>query len=304
LEVAGVGSTPEGAQRPEWLFVFTSYSAQRLIPLALLAPALGERRLPRFAQRYGDIPQARDGADQLALFHRIFKNEGMELYRILESLLFATDRPLTAKALAQKVQEAARVAPGLETEPHAKVAAAEIDAALAQLRESYDTSGSSLVVAEVAGGFVLKTRPEFAAWTNRLFDAPKAPKLSQPALETLAVIAYRQPIGRAEIEAVRGVAVDGVVATLLERKVIRIAGRSDLPGRPLLYETTPLFLELFGLKALDELPNADELRRLQPETPAHAPEQLEASLVAPDAAPAEAGGPDRPEVAAAAPAAD
>jgi segregation and condensation protein B len=232
------------------------------------------------------------------------KNEGMELSRILESLLFATDRPLTAKALGQKVHEAAKAAPGLETEPHARATVGEIEAALGQLREFYAASGSSLVVAEVAGGFVLKTRPEFAAWTNRLLDAPKAPKLSQPALETLAVIAYRQPIGRAEIESVRGVAVDGVVATLLERRVIRIAGRAEQPGRPLLYETTPLFLELFGLKGLDELPNADELRRLQPETPAHAPEQLEVSLVEPDAAPAEAGGPDRPEVAVAAPTTD
>ena len=232
------------------------------------------------------------------------KNEGMELSRILESLLFATDRPLTAKALVQKLHDAAKVAPGLETEPYAKTTLGEIDAALEQLREFYQGAGSSLVVAEVAGGYVLKTRPEFSAWTNRLFDAPKAPKLSQPALETLAVIAYRQPIGRAEIESVRGVAVDGVVATLMERKVIRIAGRSEQPGRPLLYETTPLFLELFGLKSLDELPNADELRRLQPETPPHAPEQLEVSLVASDGAPAEAGGPDRPEVAAAAPTTD
>jgi segregation and condensation protein B len=235
---------------------------------------------------------------------RIIKHEGMELSRILESLLFATDRPLTAKALAQALHEAAKVSPGPETVLYAKTNVAEIAAALDQLREWQQSSGSTLVVAEVAGGYVLRTRPEYAAWTNRLFDAPKAPKLSQPALETLAVIAYRQPIGRAEIESVRGVAVDGVVATLLERKVIRIAGRSEQPGRPLLYETTPLFLELFGLKALDELPNADELRRLQPETPPHAPEQLEVSLVAPDGAPAEAGGPDRPEVAAAAPTTD
>jgi len=228
----------------------------------------------------------------------------MELSRILESLLFATDRPLTAKALAQTLHEAAKVSPGPETAHYAKTNVGEITAALDRLREWQQGSGSTLVVAEVAGGYVLRTRTEFAAWTNRLFDAPKAPKLSQPALETLAVIAYRQPIGRAEIESVRGVAVDGVVATLMERKVIRIAGRSEQPGRPLLYETTPLFLELFGLKSLDELPNADELRRLQPETPPHAPEQLEVSLVAPDGAPAEAGGPDRPEVAAAAPTTD
>jgi segregation and condensation protein B len=168
-----------------------------------------------------------------------------------------------------------------------------------------DTSGSSLLVQGVAGGYLLKTRPELAFWTNRLFNAPKAPRLSQPALETLAVIAYRQPIGRAEIESVRGVAVDGVVATLLERKVIRIAGRSEQPGRPLLYETTPLFLELFGLKGLEELPNADELRRLQPPPePSHAPEQLEVSLIDTDATPAPAGGQDRSEVAETAPTTD
>jgi segregation and condensation protein B len=102
------------------------------------------------------------------------------------------------------------------------------------------------------------------------------------------------------------VAVDGVVATLLERKVIRVAGRSEQPGRPLLYETTPLFLELFGLKSLDELPNADELRRLQPPEISHAPEQqqLEVGLVTADATPAAAGGPDRPEDAPPPPATD
>jgi segregation and condensation protein B len=150
----------------------------------------------------------------------------------------------------------------------------------------------------IAGGYLLKTRPEFSVWTNKLFEQPKAPKLSQPALETLAVIAYRQPVGRAEIESVRGVAVDGVVATLMERKVIRVAGRSEQPGRPLLYETTPLFLELFGLKNLDELPNADELRRMQPPETPHAPEQQQlevVGLVPADATPPPEGGPDRPQ---------
>ena len=229
----------------------------------------------------------------------------MELSRILESLLFATDRPLTAKAMVQVLHEAARVSPGPESALHAKVSVGQVETALGQLRATLDSGDSSLTLAEVAGGYVLKTRPEFAAWTNRLFDAPKAARLSQPALETLAVIAYRQPIGRAEIEAVRGVAVDGVVATLLERKVIRVAGRAEQPGRPLLFETTPLFLELFGLKNLNELPNADELRRLQPEiAPTHAPEQLEVCLVEGDSAPAPAGGPDRPERAATAPTTD
>jgi segregation and condensation protein B len=231
----------------------------------------------------------------------------MDLSRIVEALLFATDRPLTPKAIAQTLAEAAKFAPTPETAPHARSGPVEIEAALDLLRAQLEADGSSLMVQGVAGGFQLKTRPEFAVWTNKLFDAPKSPRLSQPALETLAVIAYRQPIGRAEIESVRGVAVDGVVATLLERKVIRVAGRSELPGRPLLYETTPLFLELFGLKSLDELPNADELRRLQPPPePSHAPEQqqLDVDLVPADAAPAHPGGSDRPEATSAAPATD
>ena len=230
----------------------------------------------------------------------------MDLSRIVESLLFASDRPLTPKAIAHALREAAKFSPTPETTEHEKAGVPEVEAALEQLRAHLESSGSSLQVLAVSGGFQLKTRPEFAVWTNKLFDQPKAARLSQPALETLAVIAYRQPIGRAEIESVRGVAVDGVVATLLDRKVIKIAGRSEQPGRPLLYETTPLFLELFGLRSLDELPNADELRRLQPPPePPHVPEQqqLEVGLVPPDAESAEPGGQDRsptPEPAAAA----
>ena len=231
----------------------------------------------------------------------------MDLPRIIESLLFATDRPLTPKAIAHALTSAARFTPSDATTPFEKITAADIEAAIEQLNTLLTESNSALMVQGISGGYALKTRPEFAPWTGRLFEQPKPAKLSQPALETLAVIAYRQPISRAEIESVRGVAVDGVVATLMERKVIAIAGRSEQPGRPLLYETTPIFLELFGLKNLDELPNADELRRLQPppETP-HAPQQteLEVELATADAAPAPAGGPDRPADAEAAPAAE
>jgi segregation and condensation protein B len=232
----------------------------------------------------------------------------MDLPRIVESLLFATDRPLTPKAIAHALHHAARFSPGTETSTFEKTTTTEIETAIEQLNADLAEKSSSLMVQGIAGGYVLKTRSEFAVWTNKLFEQPKAPRLSQPALETLAFIAYRQPIGRAEIESVRGVAVDGVVATLLERKVIRVAGRSEQPGRPLLYETTPLFLELFGLKNLEELPNADELRRLQPaETLSHAPEQqqqLEVGLVPANAAPEDAGGPDRPEDPAPSPATD
>jgi segregation and condensation protein B len=242
----------------------------------------------------------------LAFCLQFFEDGGMDLPRIVESLLFATDRPLTAKAIAHVLHEAVKFSPSPETAPYEKATPDEVEAALEQLRAQLETGGSSLLVQGVAGGYQLKTRPEFAVWTNKLFDQPRTTRLSQPAMETLAVIAYRQPIGRAEIESVRGVAVDGVLATLLERKVIRVAGRSEQPGRPLLYETTPLFLELFGLKSLDELPNADELRRLQPAETPHAPQQqqLDAGFIPGDEPAAPAGGSDRPEDPAPAPAAD
>jgi segregation and condensation protein B len=229
----------------------------------------------------------------------------MDLPRIIEALLFATDRPLTSKAIVHALREAVKFSPSEATLAQEKAGVEEVEAALEQLRSELESGGSSLQVVAIAGGYLLKTRPETAVWTNRLFEKPKSPRLSQPALETLAVIAYRQPIGRAEIESVRGVAVDGVLATLLDRKIVRISGRSEQPGRPLLYETTPLFLEVFGLKDLDELPNADELRRLQPPSePEHAPiqPQLEGLLPA-DVQPETAGGPDRspaPEPAGAA----
>ena len=230
----------------------------------------------------------------------------MDLPRIVESLLFATDRPLTPKAIAHALHQAVKISPTPETTAFEKTTIEEVEAAIEQLNTQLTADGSSLMVQGISGGYLLKTRPEFAVWTNKLFEQPKSPRLSQPGLETLAVIAYRQPIGRAEIESVRGVAVDGVVATLLERKVIRVAGRSEQPGRPLLYETTPLFLELFGLKSLDELPNADELRRLQPPEISHAPEpqQLEVGLAPADAAPAPEGGQDRPQDAPTSPATD
>jgi len=242
----------------------------------------------------------------LAFWSWIFEDGGMDLSRIVESLLFATDRPLTAKAISQALHGAGKFSPSPETAAYEKITTDEIETVVEELNAQLEKDGSSLMVQGVAGGYQLKTRPGFAVWTNRLFEQPKAPRLSQPALETLAVIAYRQPMGRAEIEAVRGVAVDGVLATLLERKVVRVAGRSEQPGRPLLYETTPLFLELFGLKNLDELPNADELRRLQPPEPPHAPEpqQLEVGLVPADAALASASGPDRPQDSETTPAKD
>jgi segregation and condensation protein B len=106
----------------------------------------------------------------------------------------------------------------------------------------------------------LVSHPDCAGWVRKLFPGPKPARLSPPALETLAIIAYRQPITRADVEAVRGVTVEGVLQNLMERGLVKIGGRAELPGRPLLYETTEFFLEHFGLRNLDELPNAEELR--------------------------------------------
>ncbi len=192
---------------------------------------------------------------------------------VIEAMLFAAEKPLPAKRIQTMLKNAGGCAPTPETEPFLNLDEEEVRAAAAALEEDYVARGSALMVQEIGEGYQIRTRPIAAVWVEQLFDDPKSVRLSQPAIETLAIIAYRQPISRSDIEAVRGVAVDGVVATLLDRKLVRIAGRSDQPGRPLLYETTPQFLEDFGLKNLNELPNADELRSIElrrvtpPETP-------------------------------------
>jgi segregation and condensation protein B len=187
----------------------------------------------------------------------------MELTKVIEALLFAAEKPLTIKDLLATFKDAATAAPGPETEALQKIREGDVRAAIETLEKQYAGRGSGLIIQQVAGGFQMRTCPETVAWVEQLFDRQKASRLSQPALETLAIIAYRQPISRADIEAVRGVAVDGVVATLLERGLIRIAGRAELPGRPLIYETTARFMEDFCLKSLDELPNVEELRKME-----------------------------------------
>ncbi|MGZ8920873.1 MAG: SMC-Scp complex subunit ScpB, partial [Limisphaerales bacterium] len=149
-----------------------------------------------------------------------------------------------------------------------KVKDAEIENALTELEKDHAESGRSYYLACVAGAWQFVTRPDYMPWLRTLFGVKtRPPRLSQPALETLAIVAYRQPITRAEIEQVRGVAVDGVVSTLLERGLIENAGRAEVVGRPMTYATTGLFLEYFGLRSLDELPAADELRRIPVQKP-------------------------------------
>ena len=129
-----------------------------------------------------------------------------------------------------------------------------------QLASMYDQRGSAFQVAEVAGGFQLLTRGEFSRWLRRLAAAPLEVRLSAPAMETLAVVAYRQPVNRAEVEAIRGVQSGEILRQLIERELVRIAGRSQELGRPFLYGTTKQFLRLFGLRSLEELPRARSLR--------------------------------------------
>jgi segregation and condensation protein B len=183
------------------------------------------------------------------------------LAQLIEAALFAAARPVTVEELQNL---------------DAEVTAADVRTALDQLREHYDFDGHAVELVEMAGGYQVLTRPQFAAIIERAQFAQRAPKLSAAQLETLAIIAYRQPVGRAEIEEIRGVSAGGVLRTLQERGVIEIVGRSEALGRPLLYGTTPMFLELLGLNDIGDLPKADEfsiaLRPHRPENPDHAEE--------------------------------
>jgi segregation and condensation protein B len=172
------------------------------------------------------------------------KNENLQ---IIESLLFASDTPLTIIKFKEIV-------------PHSD--AKKIKKSIDILNEQYDKSGSSLKIIEVANGYQLVTREEYSAYIQQLFKGRSASKLTNPGLETLAIIAYEQPITKQRMEQVRGVNVDGVVKTLLERNLISIVGREKVPGNPLLYGTTNFFLEYFGIKDIKDLPKLKEIDEL------------------------------------------
>ena len=184
----------------------------------------------------------------------------MTLAQVIEALLFAAQKPLTARELAAAIKGAGDDDELLPNE-FAKTTEAQVAAALEQLKIEYLQQSRAFQLAEKAEGWQLVSDPAYASWVRQLFPAVKPARLTPPSLETLAIVAYRQPITRADVEAVRGVAVDGVLQNLMERGLVKIAGRAEVPGRPLLYETTQFFLEHFGLRNLDELPNAEELRK-------------------------------------------
>jgi len=174
-------------------------------------------------------------------------HEERELRALLEALLFVSHEPLSAERLVMVLGEAKKT---------------EVVQALHQLRDELDRERRGVQLVEVAGGYQLRTRPDYSSWIKRLEKTKAAPKLSRSALESLAIIAYRQPVTRAEIEQIRGVETSTVLRTLLERKVVRIVGRKEVPGRPILYGTTRLFLQQFGLRELSELPPLREFKEL------------------------------------------
>jgi segregation and condensation protein B len=185
----------------------------------------------------------------------------MTLAKVIEALLFSAQTPLSAKEMVDVIKRAGQ-AEELPSNEFAKVRESEVAAALEELKIEYGQQQErAFQLVEKAEGWQLATDPAYANWVRQLFPAPKPARLSAPALETLAIIAYRQPITRPDVEAVRGVAIDGVLQTLMERGLVKISGRAEVPGRPLLYETTQFFLDHFGLRNLDELPNVEELRK-------------------------------------------
>jgi segregation and condensation protein B len=182
------------------------------------------------------------------------------LKAVVEALLFASQKPLSLKEIASTLTSAAAY---FEEGPEAALGSvneAEITESVRTLQNEYSELGRAFHLVEQVSGWVLVSRIEYQVWVRQLFPEMRPTRLSAPALETLAIIAYRQPITKADVEAIRGVTVDGVMQKLLDAGLVKITGRAEIPGRPLLYVTTQHFMEHFGLKSLDELPNASELR--------------------------------------------
>jgi segregation and condensation protein B len=199
--------------------------------------------------------------------------ERAEQKRVVEALILAAHEPLAAARLAQ-------IVPGL--------GAARARELAVELAADYEREGRGFELVEVAGGFQIRTRAELGEWVQRL-EQERPARLSRAALETLAVVAYRQPVTRAEIDHVRGVDCGPVLRSLLERHLLRIAGHRDVPGRPMLYGTTRRFLELFGLASLEDLPSLRDLDDLLKGAAAGD------AAAQPEPAPRDAGEPDGDE---------
>lgn len=168
---------------------------------------------------------------------------------VIEALLFATDKPLT-------IEQAKSVLDNLEP--------SEIRVLIEELKSEYEQEERGIRITEVAGGFQMIATPDLAQFLKKLFKVRHIERLSKPALETLAIIAYKQPVTKLEIESLRNVNVDGVISNLLDKNLIRVSGRKKAPGRPYVFSTTRQFLEYFGLKSLEELPKMQDFSSLTP----------------------------------------
>lgn len=169
---------------------------------------------------------------------------------IVEAMLFATDSPLSLSRISSILKD---------LKPR------EVKSLIDQLNREYKARNQGFAIREIASGYQMYTLPEYTFWVNQIYDHRKKQRLSQAALETLAIVAYKQPLIRSEIEHIRGVNCEGVLHTLLERNLITVVGREKKAGRPLLYGTTKEFLSYFGLKKLQDLPRMEELESLLPE---------------------------------------
>jgi segregation and condensation protein B len=208
------------------------------IALAETASAIESNGSPDDAAKEATVEAANSQAEAL---------DARELKAILEAVLFVSPEPVPVARLMSIV---------------GTVSKAEVVQALGILTHDLDQDGRGIQLVQVAGGYRLVTKQEYGPWLKRLDKAKAAQKLSRSALESLAIIAYKQPLVRAEIEEIRGVETSGVLRTLCERKLVRIVGRKDVPGRPIMYGTTKFFLEHFGLQDLSQLPPLREFKEL------------------------------------------
>lgn len=180
--------------------------------------------------------------------HQLLSTENQPLKSAIESLLFIAGNPLSLDRLKGIFEDASRE---------------QIEAQIDVLRQEYETRGSGIMLAEVAGGYQLATRPENAVWIRKFRSVKVSSRLSKPALETLAIVAYKQPITRSEVEAIRGVNIGGIMRNLMERRLVKIVGKKDVPGKPMMYGTSLEFLQYFGLKDLSALPTLKEFQELE-----------------------------------------
>lgn len=217
-----------------------------------------------------------DAAAAAADAEMFAKKQEDNIMAVIESLLFAYEKPLT-------VDQIKKVLDNLD--------AAQVRKTIEKLMAEYEANSRGMRIVEIAGGYKMISAPQFSAFLRKLFKGPQnAEKLSGPSMETLAIIAYKQPISKMEIEALRKVNADGVVQTLVEKNLVRVTGRKDAPGRPKVYGTSREFLEYFGLKSLDDLPKLEHF----PLSPEKQREILEKFETAKDAEPPSA----QPEVTA------